>query len=87
MVVGYKIWYLEDVYIMVERYVVWKNNKNELYEISFDLECNKEILFLLDIENCIVFEDKIFCIDMVYIKNFESIVEYCNIDLYFFWEN
>lgn len=87
LVAGYKIWYLEDAYIMAERHAVWKNNKNELHEISFDLERNKEILFLPDTENCTVLEDKIPRIDMAYIKNLESTAEYCNIDSHFFWEN
>lgn len=87
LVAGYKIWYLEDAYIMAERHAVWKNNENELFEISFDLECNKEILFLPDAEEFTVLEDKLPRIDMAYIKNLESTAKRCNFETNIFWEN
>lgn len=87
LVAGYKIWYLEDAYIMAERHAVWKNNEQELYDIGFDIERNKEILFLPDVEEFTALEDKLPRIDMAFITNLEKTAERCNIQSKIFWEN
>ena len=46
MVLGYRIWYAESLYIEAERHAVWKNPKGQLIDISFSVDGEERILFL-----------------------------------------
>lgn len=46
MVLGYKIWYVPNLYIEAERHAVWRNSKGNLVDITPNKDGERRILFL-----------------------------------------
>lgn len=49
-VLGYRIWYVENLYIEAERHAVWKRSDGELEDVSFSSDGEESKLFLEDPE-------------------------------------
>lgn len=46
MILGYRIWYIKDLYIEAERHAIWQGPEGEVLDITFLQDEEKKILFV-----------------------------------------